>query len=348
MFPIHDIFPKALLSSLRKGKDFFSLVKSAWRLDRLSRRTKIYGGCGLVLLLALYFGILLAPGSFVRGTLVDIKEGMTLSEVADALEKENIIRSPVLFKGAVVLLSGSTKAISGDYFFNSRPTFLSVARRIARGLYGLAPVKLTIPEGANVFEIAWLAEKKLDSFDPVEFLRIAEIDEGYLFPDTYHFLPNTQAAVVHRVMRENFQEKIQPLESAIRKSGHNLNDIITMASLVEKEAHETEARRLIAGILWKRLAIGMPLQVDAVFSYINGKNTFELTLADLTDESLYNTYKYKGLPPGPISNPGLDSIIAAIYPKENPYLYYLADLSGVTHYSKTFEEHREKKFRYLP
>ncbi len=345
---LHDIFQKKPSPFSRRGKVFFLRLRSAWRLWQPTRRVKIYGGLGAALVLALYFGVLLAPDGFARGTIVDIKKGMTLSEVADVLEKENVIRSPFLFKGAVVLLSGSSKAVSGDYFFNSRPTFLSVARRIARGFYGIAPVKVTIPEGANVFEIAWLAEKKLKNFDSAEFLAIAEKDEGYLFPDTYHFLPDTTSAVVYRVMRDNFDKKIQPLESAIKKSGRDFHDIITMASLLEEEARETDVRRLIAGILWKRLAIGMPLQVDAVFGYINGKNTFELTLADLTDVSLYNTYKYKGLPPGPISNPGLDSIVAAIYPKESSYLFYLADLSGTTHYSKTFDEHKEKKFRYLP
>src|SRR3989344_2340810 len=169
MSPIHDLFPQTPFLSARRRRDFFARVKSMCRPRWLSRRVKIYGGCGLGVFLALYFGVLLAPGGFARGTLVDIKEGMTLSEVADALEKENIIRSPFLFKGAVVLLSGSTKAVSGDYFFNSRPTFLSVARRVARGLYGIAPVRLTIPEGANVFEIAWLAGKKLTDFDSAEF-----------------------------------------------------------------------------------------------------------------------------------------------------------------------------------
>ena len=122
-----------------------------------------------------------------------------------------------------------------------------------------------------------------------------------------------------------------------------------MASLIEEETRTQEERPTVAGILWKRLDIDMPLQVDATFSYINGKNTFELTLDDIADDtSPYNTYAHKGLPPGPISNPGLDSIVAALYPKENPYLYYLADLSGTTHYSRTFDEHKEKKFRYLP
>ncbi|MBI3075161.1 MAG: endolytic transglycosylase MltG, partial [Parcubacteria group bacterium] len=152
-----------------------------------------------------------------------------------------------------------------------------------------------------------------------------------------------------RAMRENFFKKIKPLETAIGDSGKNLHEILTMASLLEEEARAADTRRLIAGILWRRLKIGMPLQVDATFMYINGKNTFELTLEDLADDSSpYNTYTHKGLPPGPITNPGLDSIVAALYPKENPYLFYLADLSGTTYYSRTFDEHKEKKFRYLP
>lgn len=345
---MYDIFPKTPFQPPRRRK-ILARLQNLLHFRWLSRRAKINGGLFLACFLAVYFGVLLAPDDFARGTLVDIKEGMTLSEIADALQKENVIRSPFLFKGAVVLLSGSTKAVSGNYFFNSRPTFFGVARRLANGFYGLAPLKLTIPEGANVFEIAWLAEKKLTEFDSVEFLRLAEKDEGYLFPDTYHFLPDATAETVHRAMRKNFQEKIRPLEEAIKKSGHELHEILTMASLLEEEARETDTRRLIAGILWRRLDIGMPLQVDATFSYINGKNTFELTLDDLADDtSLYNTYAYKGLPPGPITNPGLDSLVAAIYPKENPYLFYLADLRGTTHYSRDFEEHKEKKFKYLP
>jgi len=290
----------------------------------------------------------LAPGDFSRGTIVSIDDGMTLSAVAGTLEKENIVRSPFLFKIAVVILNGSGKVVSGDYFFDSRPTFIDVARRIARGFYGLSPVKLTIPEGANVYEIAILAEEKLDKFDAEKFIHIAEKDEGYLFPDTYHFTPNDSAVEVHRTMRDNFDKKIEALKPAIKESGKTLHEIVTMASLLEEEASQTKTRRLIAGILWRRLDIGMLLQVDATFSYINGKNTFELTLDDLDDNSPYNTYKHKGLPPGPISNPGLDSIVAALYPEENPYLFYLADLSGTTYYSKTFEEHKQKKFKYLP
>jgi UPF0755 protein len=120
-----------------------------------------------------------------------------------------------------------------------------------------------------------------------------------------------------------------------------------MASLVEEETRTPADRRLVAGILWKRIKLGMPLQVDAVFPYINGKNTYEVTARDLKIDSPYNTYLYPGLPIAPIANPGLDSIKAAIEPAESPYLYYLSDRAGAMHYAKTFEEHKRNRELYL-
>jgi len=121
-----------------------------------------------------------------------------------------------------------------------------------------------------------------------------------------------------------------------------------MASLLEEEARTLETRRMISGILWHRIDIDMPLQVDAVFPYILGKNTYEVTLEELKIDSPYNTYKYKGLPFGPISNPGLSSLSAAANPIENDNIFYLADVKGNTYYSKTFDEHKRKKSLYVP
>jgi UPF0755 protein len=120
-----------------------------------------------------------------------------------------------------------------------------------------------------------------------------------------------------------------------------------MASILEAEARTTETRKIISGILWKRMEIGMPLQVDAPFQYIIGKNTFQLTTNDLKFDSPYNTYKYKGLPPGPIGNPGLDAISATVNPIKTNYLYYLSDVRGNMHYAKTFAEHVINKEKYL-
>lgn len=133
----------------------------------------------------------------------------------------------------------------------------------------------------------------------------------------------------------------------VEKSGRTLNEIITMASLIEEEANTKESRRIISGILWQRIKQGMRLQVDAVFPYIMNKFSLQLTKEDLMDDSPYNTYRYAGLPPGPISNPGWDSIYAAIYPAKTSYLYYLSDREGNMYYAKTFEEHKANKAKYL-
>jgi len=296
-----------------------------------------------------YFGALRAPSDSSQEILITIEEGMTLSEVTNFLFDMRIIRYPALFKGLAFIFGGGDDGIiAGDYFFKSPPTVLGVAFRLTSGRYGVELVELTIPEGASVFEISLIAGKLLNEFDSERFLELAKDDEGYLFPDTYLFLPNTKAEEVHRVMRENFNKKIFSLKPAIRRTKKDVHEIITMASLLEEEAKDTETRRLISGVLWKRIDIGMLLQVDATFIYIIGKNTFELTLDDLKIDSPYNTYRYKGLPPGPISNPGIDSIKAAINPEESDYLFYLADLTGETHFSETFEEHKQKKARYLP
>jgi len=120
-----------------------------------------------------------------------------------------------------------------------------------------------------------------------------------------------------------------------------------MASIIEKESLNGDERQIVSGILWKRISLGMPLQVDATFLYINGKASAELTKDDLNIDSPYNTYRNKGLPPGPINNPGLDAIVAALYPKDSPYLYYLHDKKGKVHYAKTFNEHVANKRKYL-
>ncbi|PIP73278.1 MAG: hypothetical protein COW88_02715 [Candidatus Lloydbacteria bacterium CG22_combo_CG10-13_8_21_14_all_47_15] len=148
-------------------------------------------------------------------------------------------------------------------------------------------------------------------------------------------------------MKENFIEKISTTAPAIKDFGESVHDVVVMASLLEKEARTMETREVIAGILWKRLKDGMPLQVDAVFPYINGKNTFQLSLEDLQVDHPYNTYTRKGLPPGPIANPGLDAIIAAINPEDTPYYFYLSDKEGMMHYARTFDGHLANKARYL-
>ena len=148
------------------------------------------------------------------------------------------------------------------------------------------------------------------------------------------------------MMEDNFEAKINSL-SAFATTTRSKEDIIIMASILENETRTPEDRRIVSGILWKRLKLGMPLQVDASFVYVNGKNTYELTANDLKIDSPYNTYKYQGLPPGPIGNPGLDSILAALNPTTTKYLYFLSSLDGKMYYAQTFEQHKKNRELYL-
>jgi UPF0755 protein len=148
-------------------------------------------------------------------------------------------------------------------------------------------------------------------------------------------------------MEQNFYHRIEPLEGLIADFGKPLDEVLTMASLLEKEARTPVSRRTIAGILWNRIDANMPLQVDAVFGYIKKGDIYSPKFSDLKVDSPYNTYKYKGLPPGPIANPSLASIRAAVTPIESSYLFYLSDRGGRMHYSTAYSQHLRYKRMYL-
>jgi UPF0755 protein len=200
-------------------------------------------------------------------------------------------------------------------------------------------VRVTIPEGLNSFEIARLLKKSLGEFDEQAFARSAAKEEGHLFPETYFFLPGTPAQSIIDAMTAEYRTRIQPYEGEIIASGRSVDEIITMASVIEKEARKFETMKIVSGILWERIQRGMPLQVDAVFGYILGKSGYAPSFADLKIESPYNTYINRGLPPGPIANPGINSIEAALRPTKTAYIYYLTGRDGKMYYAKTFEQH---------
>ena len=225
-----------------------------------------------------------------------------------------------------------------------------VAKMLHKGEFGLIARRITIPEGTSSIEMAEILQKDLLTFSSKDFIDeiINNNYEGYLFPDTYFFMPNTKAGEVILMMRENFTRQTKQYEEDILKFQKPLNEIIIMASIIEDEANGTlESKRIVSGILWKRLRMKMPLQVDAPFKYYNGKNSYTLTKDDLTEDHEYNTYKNKGLPPTAITNPGIDSIRVAITPTNTEYLYFLSDRKGNMYYAKTFEGHKQNRELYL-
>lgn len=300
-----------------------------------------------VLLGTFYTLSLKAPYEFPVKTVITVKEKTGLNEIALQLQDLKVIRSPFWFRALVISRSGQGGVLAGDYYFEKPTGVFGVASRMTSGNFGLTPARVTFPEGITATQMSVILAGELPNFDSEGFLKLAKEKEGYLFPDTYFFLPNAKPEQIIDTLKNNFNEKIKSIEESVKSFNKPIGNVVVMASILEAEARTTETRRIIAGILWKRLEMGMPLQVDAPFQYIIGKNTFQLTLNDLKYDSPYNTYKYKGLPPTAIGNPGLDSLTAAVTPIKSPYLFYLSDIRGNMHYAKTFEEHVTNKEKYL-
>jgi UPF0755 protein len=282
-----------------------------------------------------YWGIFLPKSHSFEEKIFFVKKGEGLFEISKNLEKEGLIKNRIFFLVYIIFQRKEKSLISGAYSLSPSMNVKEIAKIITSGK--IKTVKITIPEGYTIKDI----EEKLNIKIENKAL------EGYLFPDTYYLPFGFLAEDLIKVMRENFENKIAPYKKDIEARGKTIHQILTLASLLEKEVKTKEDKELVAGILWKRLKFGMPLQVDATITYLTGKKTTKIGKEDLEIDSPYNTYKYKGLPPGPICNPGLESILAAIYPKESDYWYYLSTPEGKTIFSKTLKEHNVAKAQYL-
>lgn len=326
---------------------YVSIISDISIFFRQSRKLLFLIAPLLVLPILIYVFCIRPPNPFPQNTITIISRGSSLKEATAQLKHDGAIRSPFFLELYIHYLGGSTKIIAGGYALNEPQNIFTIGKRIMTGDHELVTVKITIPEGSTIVEIGDILTNSLTAFPRNEFIKQAEGKEGYLFPDTYFFLPIAMPEEVIKTMEENFSQKIAALDEDIRKFDKPQKDIVIMASIIEKEAPDPEARRMISGILWERLKIGMPLQVDATFLYINGKKTYDLSLDDLAIDSPYNTYKYPGLPIGPIGNPGLDALQAATNPMHSTYLYYLSDKEGKTYYAKSFAEHKRNREKYM-
>ena len=276
--------------------------------------------------------------------LFHIEKGEGNEEISIHLEKEGLIRSSFTFRLYVLATGAFYTLKAGDYELNFSMSVAEIAHKIASG--DIAKQTLTIIEGWNRKEIAiYLKEKGIAHAEDLGNAEYATL-EGYLFPDTYGVRKEAGLEEVIALMQKNFDKKFtQQMKDTASAQKKTIQQIVIMASLIEKEVRTSEDKRIVSGILWKRLDIGMPLQVDATITYITGKQ--KISVADIKIDSSYNTYKYRGLPAGPIANPGLESIQAALNPEANPYLYYLSTPEGQTIFSKTLQEHNQAKAQYL-
>ena len=301
----------------------------------------------LIFLCSVASFFIMPPSDFPEGEPLVITPGLSLGEVSLLLKQEHYIRSRVGFEFCVLSISGDRGVQAGEYIFKESTSLCMVALRLARGVTGVPAVRLTIPEGSSNKDIAEIAQRNLTQFNATNFLALAARMEGELFPETYFFLPIASEEEVVKMMHKQFTKNIESVRGSINASGRTEKDIVIMASILEKEARTEIDQKIVSGILWKRIGMKMALQVDAPFLYALGKTSAQLTQTDLKTDSPYNTYTRRGLPAGPIGNPGLVAIRAAISPTPSPYLYYLSDNEGGMHYAKTFEEHKANKVKYL-
>ncbi len=329
---------------------FYTLIKTGILLFRstFKRYRKSFWFGGIILIIIGFFIIQITPPSnFPINTYVQIPKGTSARSAADILTRAHIINSSISFILIARLTNTQNNIQAGTYRFNIPIGIYTVVYRLENGELDIAPIRITIPEGFTIRDMAPRIAKKIPNITQNDFIKYATRYEGYLFPDTYYFSKTTTVSEVINTMHKNFESHIAPLRDKIYSSGHTLKDIVIMASLVEKEARSFKTRQIIAGILWHRLRIGMPLQVDSVFGFIFNTQTYIPSAKDLKTLSPYNTYLHTGLPPGPIDNPGINSLRAAVMPIKTSYLYYLTGHDGITRYANTLSGHLQNEKHFL-
>lgn len=310
---------------------------------------RILGGTAVALFvsIAIVWSMSL-PTSLKEPVMVQVEKGSTLSDIAYELKEKRVVRSATFFQSLVLLKGGEKRVVAGEYRFAEPQSAYIVADRLLSGDYGIELLTVTIPEGLTSQQIGTLLESRLPDFDGAAFAKEALRYEGKLFPATYTFSVDTTSETVVKTMLERFDEYADTLDD-LRNSDRTLHEVITLASIIEREANTLDTKRIISGILQRRLKEEMPLQVDAAFLYLDSlaeKTSATLTRNDLAIDSPYNTYTNVGLPPTPIANPGRDSIEAVLNPIETKYYFYLNDLRGNMYYASDFEGHRENR-KYL-
>lgn len=280
-----------------------------------------------------------------------IRKGENATQIAKNLENDNLIRNRIVFYFIVKRLGIENKIQAGDYRLSTAMDAEAIAKNLTKGTLD---VWVTVIEGLRKEEVAQTLAKEL-GIPEIEIIKSTR--EGYLFPDTYLFPKNADIDIVLQTFQNNFEKKYQTaLKNRTHDNGLTENEIITLASLVEKEARSEKHKKIVASIIFKRLKNDWPLQIDATVQYAVGYQTKEktwwkrhLTKDDLAIDSVYNTYKNTGLPIEPIANPGLAAIEAAMNADGNtPYWYYISSADGSEMiYSETLDEHNANVQKYL-
>jgi len=299
------------------------------------------------------------PGLHERALVVEIPPHAGVTAIARHLEAEGAVRSAWMTIVVATLRGDARRLKAGEYEFPQGASTIDVVRMIESGRVRQHPV--LHPEGATVRELATVLEAarlaRADDVirvanDPV-FLAAQNIDgpsaEGYLFPDTYQFVRGLKVEEILGRMVQRMRTKLTPdILARASARGLGVHQLLTLASIIEREAAVPEERRLIAAVFWNRLQLAMPLQADPTVQYALGKERRTLTRTDLATDHPFNTYRNAGLPPGPIASPGMSAIEAALDPAPVKYLYFVAISADGRrhHFSTTVEEHNTAVARY--
>ncbi|PRX21684.1 UPF0755 protein [Orenia metallireducens] len=288
--------------------------------------------------------------------IIEIESGSSLGQVTDDLYKNGLIKNPLAFKIYIRIRGLATKIQAGYYQLSSSMSAIEIADTLVKGR--VATYKLTLPEGITIEEIGDILAKR--GLNKEKFLSLAknkEVDlfstpvtvkynlEGFLFPETYQIPYGADEKEIIDIMVNEFKRRIKPLEEEIKKSEYDLYQIITIASLIQAEAQIKDEAPVIASVIYNRLNRGMKLQLDATVQYSLSERKSRLLYSDLKVDSEYNTYQNIGLPPGPINNPGIEMIKAALKPEDTDYLYYVVTKKGRHTFTKSYREHLEVQRR---
>lgn len=324
-------------------------IPSSWSISRKrwlreGAILKIVGGI-VLLLISIFLFLITAPKQSYKANLLRIQPGQSVASIAQELEDRSIIRSATLLRVFFSVTRTAHTIKSGDYVFEPRSNMLTILNALSDGDYGEAYTWVTIPEGSTNREVASIITKKIPTMSKNTFVELAKDKEGYLFPDTYHFSRLATEQEVIEIMHSTFLEKTRLLR--LQMLEQDFKNIIIIASMLEHEANSIEDGRVISGVIQNRLRQDMRLQIDATLKYLTGRGSAQLTRSDLAMKSPYNTYRNKGLPPGPIGNPGFEMITAAMYPQATKYIYYLHAPDGTAYYAVTHDEHVRNKQKYL-
>ncbi len=325
------------------------------------------------------FGVFSAKDSSAETEFFTIEQGEGSGDISKSLKDNGLIKSKFIFDSWAVLNNKHNNLLAGTYQLSPAMNTNQILNKLASG--EVATETLTIIEGWTLYNIAeWFENKGIFQAEEIfaltgqpaidysqateeasvvplflyeQFESIKKKPgnvslEGYLFPDTYEIERGESVKQIIIKIINNFEKKVMvPLQSEFDEKQIALSEVLTLASILEKEVQTFEDKKIVAGILWNRLMDGWKLQVDATLNYLTGKDSLSLTKEDLEIDSPYNTYKYFGLPFGPICNPGLESIEAVLDYQETDYWYYLTTADGETIFSKTLDEHNANKVKYL-